>query len=119
MEYSKESHERTFDILDKQNEKLESILIQATKTNGRVTALEAKQKEVLDTIDKNTQDISHFKGRENWILGAIGAIMLVSGFVIKSVMDSIEYQIVKITKQEINLYEESQNNKNIKKTDSN
>lgn len=72
--------------MDKQDEKLERILVQATKTNGRVTTTEAKV-EVVEMVVEELQEIRHYnRGRDRvlWIIAGAGvtAIATVAGIII-------------------------------------
>jgi tetrahydromethanopterin S-methyltransferase subunit G len=61
------------------DEKLDKILVQTTKTNGRVTALEDKVSNVFTEVEDLKQHKNYNKGRDKVIyiiLGGIGALAL-------------------------------------------
>jgi len=93
----------------KQNDMLETILAQVTKTNGRVLRLEEKSTEDKILLEKHANSISHFKGRESWIIGCFGVILLFGGFFFNALWQNLEYKVdYKINDKFVN-YE---NNKN-------
>lgn len=117
MEYSKESHERTLGILDNQNDKLEDILIQATRTNGRVLKLEKDTDNLGALVHKNAEDIQSFKGDRNWILGAFAVVVVGSSVVWTAILENISLKTDQTIKNEIAILREEydQNNQATKK----
>ena len=93
----------------KQNDMLETILAQVTKTNGRVLRLEEKSTEDKATLKTHDDAISHFKGRENWIIGCFGVILLFGGFFFNALWQNLEYKVdQKINNKFVN-YENDKN----------
>lgn len=86
--------------IDKNTEITESILIQATKTNGRVTAIEAWIGEAKTIIEKNATNISTFKEKSTedvntlknyrwWFLGAVAILSITGWFALQQIVTTI------------------------------
>ncbi|CAB4126248.1 hypothetical protein UFOVP153_65 [uncultured Caudovirales phage] len=61
------------------DEKLDKILVQTTKTNGRVTALEDKFSNVFKEVEDLKEHKNYNKGRDKVlyiIIGGVGALAL-------------------------------------------
>ena len=67
----KETSERLERKIDENTELTQKVLIQATKTNGRATALE-------DKLEGYPNNVNSINGRVSWIMG-VGATFVVLG----------------------------------------
>lgn len=67
------------DHFEKIDNKLETILIQTTKTNGRVTAQEEWTKEAKKIIESNAEVLSNYKTDKTKIYTAITVCMIFIG----------------------------------------
>jgi len=75
----KEDRDDIFKILEKQSKVGEDNLIQATKTNGRVTALELLTSNIGDLVKKHNEKIEGFTGDRKWITGGFAVVVLLMG----------------------------------------
>lgn len=75
--------------IDKNTEITENILIQATKTNGRVTAIEEWSTQAKKIIEKNAEDINTLKNYRWWFLGAVATLSLVGWFALQQIVTTI------------------------------
>lgn len=69
------------DHFEKIDTKLETILVQTTKTNGRVTAQEDWSKEAKKIIESNAEVLSNYKTDKTKIYTAISVCMVFIGAV--------------------------------------
>lgn len=74
----KDTSERLERKLDANTELTEKVLLQATKTNGRVTALE-----------KVTEDLPQMKSRMSWIVGVGAATVILIGVIYALLLKNI------------------------------
>jgi len=74
-----EKHEQQQLVLQKIVDTTEQTLIQATKTNGRVLALEKKSTDIDEKTKSNSEDINSLKNYRWWFLG-VGATLMVVGY---------------------------------------
>lgn len=79
-EFKKESEEHR----EKIGYKLEEILVQTTKTNGRVLMLEDKVKRNSDTLETHKATNDFNKGRDKVIFWIIGVLGVVVGFIVSN-----------------------------------
>lgn len=97
--------------MDKNNDMTEKVLIQATKTNGRVTAIEEWASEAQKVIQNNLKDIGTFKEDKAKIQGGYKVIILVAiiiptlcttifGLYVKSLNSDIDKRIQTATEAE-------------------
>jgi len=90
----KNMHDRSNDLHDslvRVEEKIDKVLVQATKTNGRVTNLEDWSANVKKIVETNSDSISGLKGDRKWMIGAAAALTLTGWFALKSIVaDSIQ-----------------------------
>ena len=84
--HMKENSERLEKKLDANTELTEKVLIQATKTNGRVTALEDKMKDLPTKVESQGNKIS-------WIIGIGSAVCVLAGFIYMLVIKDINNTI--------------------------
>ena len=82
MEDLKYLMERLEKIETKHDKKLDAILIQTTKTNGRVTSLEETVKEHHGKIEQHTQNMNQTIGRDKTLLVVAGAIGTLIGIIV-------------------------------------
>ncbi len=75
--------------IDKNTEITESILIQATKTNGRVTAIEEWSTQAKKIIEKNAEDINTLKNYRWWFLGAVAILSITGWFALQQIVTTI------------------------------
>lgn len=84
----KEATDRIEKKLDANTEKTELILIQATKTNGRVNGLEEWSKSAQKIIESNTENTNTLKNYKWYVLGFALAITLTGYFALQSIVRS-------------------------------
>jgi len=84
--HMKENTERLEAKLDKNTELTEKVLVQATYTNGRVTALEDKMKNLPEKVESQGNKIS-------WIIGIGSAVCVLAGFIYMLVIKDINNTI--------------------------
>lgn len=75
--------------IDKNTELTESTLIQATKTNGRVTAIEEWSGTAKKIIEKNAEDINTLKNYRWWFLGAVAILSITGWFALQQIVTTI------------------------------
>jgi len=86
----KENTERLEAKLDKNTELTEKVLVQATYTNGRVTALEDKMKNLPEKVESQGNKIS-------WIIGIGTTFVVLGGVIYMLVMKDINTTISKLS----------------------
>lgn len=79
-EFKKESE----DHREKVNSKLQEILLQTTKTNGRVLMLEENVKKNTGSIEDHRKLNDYNKGRDRVIFWIIGVIGVAVGFIVSN-----------------------------------
>ncbi len=72
---------------------VKEIVLQTTKTNGRVTTLEEKTKDYFD-LKKAVAMLTNFRW---WIVGFAFAFTILSGTVIYLLWQNVQYKIDKVT----------------------
>lgn len=80
--FMRESYDRLERKLDSNTELTEKVLVQATKTNGRVTSLEEKVK-----------DYPRIKEKVWWIIGIGSATVVMGGIIYAFVLQNISNEI--------------------------
>ena len=94
-QHMKETADRLEKKLDDNTLLTQQVLIQATKTNGRVTAMEDKLKEYPKNVDKNNAKI-------NWMMGTGAAIVVMVGvaygLLLKNIKDTITIEVAQCCK---------------------
>lgn len=79
--------ERLESIDGKYDEKLDKILEQTTKTNGRVSGHDAQLVKIQAAVEQHEKTIYYNKGRDRMVSIVIGAACTVLGFWINSEID--------------------------------
>lgn len=73
-------------IDEKFDEKLDKILVQTTKTNGRVTSLETRFVKTEGEVDRITEHTTFNKGRDKVIWIVVGIVGTIAGFFIEHLL---------------------------------
>lgn len=88
--------ERLESIDNKYDEKLDKILEQTTKTNGRVSGHDRQIAQMQATVEAHDKTIFYNKGRDRMISVAIGVVCTIVGFWVNSEINkkqnSIKYE---------------------------
>lgn len=88
-----ENHKKLAETLEGQNEKLNAILIQATKTNGRVLSLEGSRIEVAKILEEQKVSISSLNNYKWWLSGVVALVMTVGGFMYTTTTTNLKYEL--------------------------
>lgn len=75
--------------IDKNNEMTEKVLIQATKTNGRVDGLKEWSDKAQIILEKNVEDISTLKNYRWWFLGAVAILSVTGWFALQAIVNTV------------------------------
>jgi hypothetical protein len=75
--------------IDKNTDVTEKTLIQATYTNGRVTAIEEWSVQAKKIIEKNAEDINTLKNYRWWFLGAVAILSVTGWFALQQIVTTI------------------------------
>ena len=73
--------------IDKNTDLTEKTFIQATKTNGRATALEEWSNQAKKIIEKNAEDIGTLKNYRWWFIGFAFAIGITGWFALEYIVN--------------------------------
>lgn len=83
----KEATERIEKKLDDNTAKTEAVLLQATKTNGRVNGLEDWSKKAQKIIEDNTEGVNTLKNYRWWFIGFAVAFTITGWFALNFIVD--------------------------------
>jgi tetrahydromethanopterin S-methyltransferase subunit G len=76
--------------IERHDAKLDRILVQTTKTNGRVNALEDRQSKIEKTVEELNTGANVNIGRDKVILFFISGVCIVLGFAINHIISKIK-----------------------------
>lgn len=86
-------NEEVLSTLKEQNHQLNAILLQATKTNGRVLSLEASREATNKTIDEQKKSIDSLTYYKWWASGITAFLLTLGGFIYTQTIDNIKYEL--------------------------
>lgn len=87
--HMKETSDRLEKKLDTNTELTQSILIQATKTNGRVNGLEKREEDDKNVIPNIQKQVNRHENFKWWIVGASVGVGLLGTYAINQVVNGL------------------------------
>lgn len=92
---SEKNHERTASLL-------QDVLLQVTKTNGRVSSLEESRKAILEVQKTQGEAIDSLVNYKWWVLGLFAFVTISGGFTYNAAINQIKSELRNDLSMEIN-----------------
>ena len=93
MDESNKKHDRTYEKLEGQDTILNATLIQAQKTNGRVSSLEETRKDDKEKFEKIEIVQNSLVNYKWWLSGIVALVMTVGGFLYTTTITNLKYEL--------------------------